>query len=89
MKEPGIKKAGVGRRVYVSRVLNVENPYVLPILFFACPKKRTKRKGSRATETTPAAKVRNRRGKNSLRSNSLPLHPVPALAARLSDNGPR
>jgi hypothetical protein len=32
--------------------------------------------------------VGNRRGKNSLRSNSLPLHPVPHLAARLSANGP-
>ena len=46
------------------------------------------RKGSQATETTPVAKARNRRGKNSLRSNSLPLHPAPDLAARLSGNGP-
>jgi len=58
------------------------------ILFFACPKKRNKRKGSPAAETTPFAKVQNRRGNNSLRSNSLPLHPVPRLAARLSANGP-
>jgi hypothetical protein len=58
------------------------------ILFFACPKKRIKRKGSPVAETTPFAKVRNRRGKNSLRSNSLPLHPVPHLAERLSANGP-
>ncbi len=58
------------------------------ILFFACPKKRNKRKGSPAAETAPFAKVRNRRGNNSLRSNSLPLHPVPRLAARRSANGP-
>ena len=45
------------------------------VLFFACPKKRTKRKGSPAAETTPVAGLRNRRGKNSLRSNSLPLFP--------------
>ena len=45
------------------------------VLFFACPKKRTKRKGSPAAETTPADGLRNRRGKNSLRSDSLPLFP--------------
>ena len=45
------------------------------VLFFACPKKRTKRKGSPAAETTPVGGLRNRRGKNSLRSNSLPLFP--------------
>ena len=45
------------------------------VLFFACPKKRTKRKGSPAAETTPVDGLRNRRGKNSLRSNSLPLFP--------------
>ncbi len=45
------------------------------VLFFACPKKRTKRKGSPAAETTPIDGLRNRRGKNSLRSNSLPLYP--------------
>ena len=45
------------------------------VLFFACPKKRTKRKGSPAAETTPVAGLRNRRGKNSLRSDSLPLFP--------------
>ena len=45
------------------------------VLFFACPKKRTKRKGSPAAETTPVDGLRNRRGKNSLRSNSLPLSP--------------
>ena len=45
------------------------------VLFFACPKKRTKRKGSPAAETTPVDGPRNRRGKNSLRSNSLPLFP--------------
>jgi len=50
-------------------------------------KKRTKRKGSHAAETTPVAKARNRRGKNSLRSDSLPLHPAPDLAARPSDDG--
>ena len=43
--------------------------------FFSCPKKRTKRKGSPVAETTPADGLRNRRGKNSLRSNSLPLSP--------------
>lgn len=48
------------------------------VLFFACPKKRTKRKGSPAAETAPADGVRNRRGKNSLRSNSLPLFPCSA-----------
>ncbi len=63
------------------------NPCGLPILFFACPKKRTKRKGSQAPETNPCSNLRNRRGKNSLRSNSLPLHPAPDLAARLSGNG--
>ncbi len=76
--------------------VHVGNPCRLPILFFACPKKRTKRKGSHATETTPVAKARNRRGKQrvdgsnrrSLRSDSLPLHPAPTLAARLSDDGP-
>ena len=45
------------------------------VLFFACPKKRTKRKGSPAAETTPDDGLRNRRGKNSLRSDSLPLFP--------------
>ena len=45
------------------------------VLFFACPKKRTKRKGSPAAETTPIDGLRNRRGKNSLRSDSLPLFP--------------
>ena len=53
------------------------------VLFFACPKKRTRRvvcatplrKGSPAAETTPVDELRNRRGKNSLRSNSLPLFP--------------
>ena len=46
------------------------------------------RKGSPAAETAPFVGVRNRRGKNSLRSNSLPLHPVPHPAARLSGKGP-
>ena len=50
------------------------------VLFFACPKKRTKRKGSPAAETTPVDGLRNRRGKNSLRSDSLPL--VPGSAPR-------
>ena len=53
------------------------------VLFFACPKKRTRRvvcatplrKGSPAAEKTPVAGLRNRRGKNSLRSDSLPLSP--------------
>ena len=53
------------------------------VLFFACPKKRTRRvvcatplrKGSPAAETTPVDGLRNRRGKNSLRSDSLPLSP--------------
>jgi hypothetical protein len=45
------------------------------------------RNGSQAAENDPFVKVRNRRGKNSLRSNSLPLDPVPDLAARLSGNG--
>ena len=65
------------------------------VLFFACPKKRTRRvvcatplrKGSPAAETTPVDELRNRRGKNSLRSNSLPLFPVPHPAARLSAKG--
>ena len=48
------------------------------VLFFACPKKRTKRKGSPAAETTPVDGLRNRRGKNSLRSDSLPLFPCSA-----------
>lgn len=67
--------------------LTVGNPCGLPIPFFVCPKKRNQRKGSHATETAPTVKARNRRGKNSLRSNSLPLHPVPDFAARLSANG--
>ena len=54
------------------------------------------RKGSQSAETTPVTKARNRRDKQrvglsnrrSLRSNSLPLHPAPDLAARLSGNGP-
>ncbi len=50
------------------------------VLFFVCPKKRTKRKGSPAAETTPVDGLRNRRGKNSLRSDSLPL--VPGSAPR-------
>ena len=58
------------------------------VLFFACPKKRTRRvvcatplrKGSPAAETTPVDGLRNRRGKNSLRSDSLPL--VPGSAPR-------
>jgi len=45
------------------------------------------RKGSPAAETTPFVEVWNRRGKNSLRSDSLPLHPVPHPAARLSGKG--
>ena len=80
------KRRNSSTKTYLN-ILNIENPCELLILFFACPKKRTKRKGSRATETTPFAEVWNRRGKNSLRSNSLPLHPAPNLAARLSGNG--
>ena len=59
---------------------NAIDPLPGGVLFFACPKKRTKRKGSPAAETTPVAGLRNRRGKNSLRSNSLPL--VPGSAPR-------
>ena len=54
---------------------NAIAPLPVGVLFFACPKKRTKRKGSPAAETTPVDGLRNRRGKNSLRSNSLPLFP--------------
>jgi hypothetical protein len=63
---------------------------------FLCQPKEKKRrvvcatplqKGSQATENAPFGKVRNRRGKNSLPSNRLPLHPAPDLAARLSGNG--
>ena len=54
---------------------NRQHPLPGGVLFFACPKKRTKRKGSPAAETTPVDGLRNRRGKNSLRSNSLPLSP--------------
>mgnify|MGYP006974893329 CR=1 FL=1 len=43
------------------------------ILFFVCPKKRIKRNGSPSAETAPVVELRNRRGKNSLRSNSSPL----------------
>ncbi len=71
----------------ISNTTTTGNPCGLPILFFLCPKKRTKRKGSQAAETTPFGKVRNRRGKNSRRSDRLPLHPAPDLAARLSGNG--
>ena len=59
---------------------NAIDPLPGGVLFFACPKKRTKRKGSPAAETTPVDGLRNRRGKNSLRSNSLPL--VPGSAPR-------
>ena len=62
---------------------NRQHPSPGGVLFFACPKKRTRRvvcatplrKGSPAAETTPVDGLRNRRGKNSLRSNSLPLFP--------------
>ena len=62
---------------------NRQHPSPGGVLFFACPKKRTRRvvcatplrKGSPAAETTPVDGPRNRRGKNSLRSNSLPLFP--------------
>ena len=62
---------------------NRQHPSPGGVLFFACPKKRTRRvvcatplrKGSPAAETTPVAGLRNRRGKNSLRSDSLPLSP--------------
>ena len=59
---------------------NAIDPLPGGVLFFACPKKRTKRKGSPAAETTPVDGLRNRRGKNSLRSDSLPL--VPGSAPR-------
>ena len=67
---------------------NRQHPSPGGVLFFACPKKRTRRvvcatplrKGSPAAETTPVAGLRNRRGKNSLRSDSLPL--VPGSAPR-------
>ncbi len=76
-------------RFFLNRLIAIST-LCLPAggAFFSCPKKRNKRKGSPVAETTPFAKVRNRRGNNSLRSNSLPLHPVPHLAARLSANGP-
>ena len=57
---------------------NRQHPSPGGVLFFACPKKRTKRKGSPAAETTPVDGLRNRRGKNSLRSDSLPLFPCSA-----------
>ena len=57
------------------------------VLFFACPKKRTKRNGSHAALTTPVDALRNRRGENSLRSNSSPLFPVAEPAARQGGNG--
>ncbi len=63
-------------------------PAGFPFFSLRAQRKRTKRKGSQATETTPVTKARNRRGKNSLRSDSLPLHPLPDLADRLSGNGP-
>ena len=67
---------------------NRQHPSPGGVLFFACPKKRTRRvvcatplrKGSPAAETTPVDGLRNRRGKNSLRSDSLPL--VPGSAPR-------
>ena len=62
----------------LQRHQNGVDPSPGGVLFFACPKKRTKRKGSPAAETTPVDGLRNRRGKNSLRSNSLPLVPGPA-----------
>ncbi len=62
-------------------------PAGFPFFSLRAQRKRTKRKGSQAAETTPFVKAWNRRGKNSLRSNSSPLPPAPDLAARLSGNG--
>jgi len=49
--------------------------------------KKEPKKDSRVAETTPVVEMRNRRGKNSLRSNSLPLFPALHPAAWLSGNG--
>jgi len=38
--------------------------------FLCLPKEKKQKKGGRAAETTTVAKMRNRRGKNSQRSNS-------------------
>jgi len=50
-------------------------------------KKVTKENGSPAALTTPVVALRNRRGENSLRSNSSPLFPVAEPAARQGGNG--
>ena len=74
----GVRTINTSRAFYVrtfQRHQNGVDPSPGGVLFFACPKKRTKRKGSPAAETTPVDGLRNRRGKNSLRSNSLPLFP--------------
>ena len=62
-------------------------PAGFPFFFLRAQRKEPKKRAAKAAEKTPSVKVRNRRGKNSLRSNSLPLHPVPDLVARLSGNG--
>ena len=54
------------------------------VLFFACPKKRTKRKGSPAAETTPVDGLRNRRGQRptswqgSMGARIMPAIPPPS-----------
>jgi hypothetical protein len=89
---PAAYSLGGVRTINTSRAFDVRtlqrhqngiDPSPGGVLFFACPKKRTRRvvcatplrKGSPAAETTPVDELRNRRGKNSLRSNSLPLFP--------------
>jgi hypothetical protein len=71
-------------------LLSIKHSLPAGAAFFSlrAQRKRIKRKGSPAAETAPVAEPRNRRGKNSLRSNSLPLHPVPHPTARLSGKGP-
>jgi len=49
--------------------------------------KKDQKNGSHAALTAPVDALRNRRGKNSLRSNSLPLFPVAEPAARQGGNG--
>ena len=57
------------------------------VLFFACPKKRTKRKGSPAAETTPVAGLRTGGAKTRCAQTVCPFFPVPHPAARLSAKG--
>jgi hypothetical protein len=87
-----IPTSPVSTQIHFELSLLLSTKHSLPegAAFFSlrAQRKRIKRKGSPAAETAPAAEPRNRRGKNSLRSNSLPLHPVPHPTARLSGKGP-